>query len=245
MPLQLPLFQDVREEPGIGDPDRRLRSEEVGYLDVVLVERTVGVLCVDGQRTDQLAFTDKGDGERLREALRANQRRIAEGSLPQVEDDVLVRPAVGGSGTIHRDPLPRGVALGEALLRADDEGIARLVPQHQRGCLGRFETSRRAHGGPDAMANVERPRHLRGRVVQPPQPLPTCHLAGRPRHALCHPSLGDPSAKGRGQRGRTISTTSPPTSRATASASSRDGFARKEVCTRRIPPPLRGSSRTT
>src|SRR5439155_1321042 len=161
----------------------------------------------------------------------------------------------------HDPGEQRGIGLVAVVVGRDGEARPERKPSADLGEVGRgppgddadlrdaegrevLETAaleeHRLLGG-EAVCEVEARRHA---VPLGGHGAAVVELLEDAAHLLPAPAQGRAGRVER-QRGSTTSTTSPPTSRATASASSGEGFARNEVCTRRIPPPLRGSSSTT
>src|SRR2546429_5700067 len=137
----------------------------MGELDVVRLECAVRILAVNDKHPRQLLLEEEGYGEQLGEALRLDQRVVADAARRHIEDDMFAGGADLRPHLVHWEALPRGIAGGEAVMRADDERVALFVWQEDRRGVRRQKVSRRLHCGPQTVSEVERRGHLVIRVM--------------------------------------------------------------------------------
>ena len=123
------------------------------------------MFAVDDEYARQLLLEEQRYGKELGEALRLDQRVVADAARRHVQDDVLAGSADLRTHLVDREPLPRHVAGGETVVRADDERVALVVWQEDRRGVRRKKVSRRLHGGPQPVPEVERRGHLVVRVM--------------------------------------------------------------------------------
>src|SRR6266566_2508665 len=128
----------------------------MGKLDVVRLERTLRIFAVNDEHPRQLLLEEEGYEEQLGEALRLDQRVVADAARGHIEDDVFAGGADLRAHLVRWEALPRGIAGGEAVLRADDERVALFVWQENRCGIRRKKVSRGLDRGPQPVSQVER-----------------------------------------------------------------------------------------
>ena len=99
----------------------------MGELDIVRLEHTLRMFAVDDEYARQLLLEEQRYGKELGEALRLDQRVVADAARRHVQDDVLAGGTDLRTHLVDREPLPRHVAGGETIVRADDERVALVV----------------------------------------------------------------------------------------------------------------------